>query len=170
MSTSVFRTFCFSALLMTFCASPVSAVTRMGKVHLGFSGATLAISTSVSSYKTWLEHRQLTLIEPDGKQRIMTLKDASPKLGNQSLSLYHQDKNDFEFVLIGDTECVEIDPIRAVLRQCTSPHPHCQAPPKSTQYIGRFDWMNGYNPPHGVFTYDFRFLPSYDAAASVSCS
>jgi hypothetical protein len=168
MPAGIFRLFCVLGLLVAVEAPTAYAATRTGNVHLGFSGATLSISTNVPSYKTWLEHRQLTLIEPDGKRRVMMLKDASPKLGNQGLNLYHRKQNDFAFVLVGDTECVEIDPIRAILKRCAAT-PSCQSSSTSAEYLGRFDWMNGYNPPHGEFTYDFRFLPSYDAAPAGSC-
>lgn len=31
------------------------------------------------------------------------------------------------------------------------------------RYVGRFDWMNAFDPPSGAFRFDWRFLPAEDA-------
>jgi hypothetical protein len=100
---------------------------------------------------------------PSGKKQSVGLQDGGGGAGNQSLNLYHQEQD--RFLLVSERDCTAIDPIKGTLAQCRK-RVVC---PKPRTYVGRFDWMNGYDPPRGRFGLKWRFLPTYDAAESRGC-
>ena len=93
----------------------------------------------------------------------MALQDGGGVVQNQSLNLYHIDQD--RFLLVSSRDCVEIDPIKSQLAVCARK----QVCRQKHDYVGRFGWMNGFDPPRGRFGYAFRFLPAYDAGADEGC-
>ena len=130
-------------------------------VDLGFTGATVIVKSTHVSHAPGSDHRVLTLITANGKRRVMALHDGGGKLGNNSLNLYYAGQDQFR--LLSDKDCLDIDALGAKLERCALA-PSCGPNLASgLVFLGRFDWMNGFDPPHGDFVYRFRFLPSYDA-------
>jgi hypothetical protein len=68
-------------------------------------------------------------------------------------------------LLVSERDCVAVDPIKGTLNQC---HRSLACGPSRT-YVGRFYWMNGFDPPHGRFGLKWRFLPAYDASEIGGC-
>lgn len=93
----------------------------------------------------------------------MKLQDGGGYARNNSLNLYHWDQD--SFLLVSERDCVAVDPIRGALNQCR----RTAACARSRTYLGRFDWMNGFDPPHGRFGFRWRFLPAYDAVENGGC-
>ena len=155
-------------LLLLLASSTTSAhrrpvVPETAQAWLGFSGATLAIRSVDDPRRRGTAHRRLILTLPSGARRTLPLQDGGGYAGNNSLSLYHVGQD--EFFLISERDCVAIDPIRGVLRQCA----RVGACARRRTYLGRFGWMNGFDPPRGAFGYRFRFLPAYDALPNGGC-
>jgi hypothetical protein len=130
---------------------------------LGFSGATLSVSSADDPRRRGTAHRKVTLVLPSGKTRSMELYDGGGLARNNSLNLYHVEQDNF--LLLSERDCVAVEPIKGSLNQCR----RTEACAASRTYIGRFDWMNAFDPPHGRFSLKWRFLPAYDALESGGC-
>ena len=136
----------------------------VAQVDLGFSGAKLIIRSTPVSNDRGADHRVLTLITASGKRQELTLKDGGGHLGNSGINLYAT-KGD-GFLLLSQKDCVRIDPLKPALLQCP-PIPPCGPNlPDEAKFLGRFDWMNGFDPPRGDFVYRFRYIQFYDASCS----
>jgi hypothetical protein len=135
---------------------------QVATAHLGFSGATLSVR-SVQSRTLSEAVRTLVLKLPDGAVRAMRLDRRGGFSGESGLNLYHVGQDSFR--LIGPYDCAQIDPIRGRLTRCD----RIGACALRLTFIGRYDWMNGFDPPHGRFGIGFRFLPPYDALESEGC-
>lgn len=94
----------------------------------------------------------------------MTLNDGGARVGNTSIQLFAMTADHFK--LVSEKDCVDIDPVHARMTTCPIRTTGCQALPGET-FIGRFDWMNGFDPPHARFTLRFRYLPSYEMVCPV---
>jgi hypothetical protein len=127
---------------------------------LGVSGAILSIRSVDDPRRRGTAHRRLILTLPSGARRTLPLQDGGGYAGNSELNLYHVKQHDF--FLISERDCIEIDPIRGALHQCG----RVSACRRQRTYVGRFGWMNGFDPPRGAFSYRFRYLPAYDALNS----
>jgi hypothetical protein len=136
---------------------------QVASASLGFSGATLSVKSVDDPRRRGTAHRRLTLTLPSGKSRSIELKDGGGFARNNALNLYHREQD--SFLLVSERDCVAVDPIKGALNQC---HRSLACGPSRT-YVGRFDWMNGFDPPHGRFGLKWRFLPAYDASESGGC-
>lgn len=141
-------------------ALPVQTATA----PLGFSGAMLSVQERTDHNRVGTSFRKLILTLPSGASQSMTLNDGGGQIGNNSLNLY-LDQQDL-FLLVSEKDCVQIDPFALdMLKTCVS----TSACPGKREYLGRFDWMNGYDPTRGDFRIAFRYLPQYDATESGGC-
>jgi hypothetical protein len=130
-------------------------------VLLGFSGAMLSIKSIDDPTHPGTAHRSLELKGANGTRRSVSLHDGGGRAGNNGLDLYHLDQQ--RFLVVSKRDCVEIDAGHVNTQQCVPREPCDQSAMSSATYLGRFDWMNGFDPPHGEFVWRFRFLPAYDA-------
>jgi len=99
----------------------------------------------------------MTLILPGGTKRSLPLQDGGGVVGNNALSLYFEGHE--SFLLLSEKDCVHIDALKAIFKRCQPARANAQ----KLVRVGRFDWMNGFDPPHGAFRFAFRFLPAWDA-------
>jgi hypothetical protein len=133
-------------------------------VLLGFSGATLSIKSIFDPTHPGTAHRSLELKGANGARRSIGLHDGGGQAHSNALNLYHLDRQ--RFLVVSERDCVEIDAAHVITQQCVPREPCDQSAMPSATYLGRFDWMNGFDPPHGEFGARFRFLPAYDATCS----
>ena len=141
----------------------LATASQVASASLGFSGATLSVKSVDDPRRRGTSRRSLTLTLPSGKSRTIELKDGGGFAHNSALNLYHGEQD--SFLLVSERDCVAVDPIKGALNQCRK----TTACAPSRAYIGRFDWMNGFDPPHGQFGLRWRFLPAYDAVESGGC-
>jgi len=140
---------------------PVGGV-HVARHQLGFSGATISVREDHRRTKWPAAERTFILVGANGQTRRTPLHTGS---GPLSLWAIEDDR----YVLIGEDDCVEFDPIRITARHCASLPPCLRGHLTGGSFIGRFDWMNGYDPPMGDFHFDFRFGPPEDAAPGGDC-
>jgi hypothetical protein len=135
--------------------------------HLfGFSGATLSIREAYP--QGWpVAQRTFLLRGPSGRRRGLPLHPGGGKAGNQSLNLFKADGD--RYLLTSERDCVEFDPIRLTAGSCVAPPLCAGGHLVGATYLGRFDWMNGFDAPKGDFGLAFRFLGFEDADESGSC-
>jgi hypothetical protein len=149
---------------------------------LGFTDvrATIRETQIGSSYEPMA--RVLTLDAPNGKRVVVTMRDSSD--GNHGASLYEA-AND-HYIFLSRSDCFEVDPFAMAATSCRIEAPVEPANGRETDqrclaeehprgilrhpdvgyrpiYLGRFDWMNGYDPPDGRFGLGFRYLHFADA-------
>jgi len=136
---------------------------QMASAWLGFSGATLSIRSVDDPKRSGTARRVLTLRLPSGRSSSRALHDGGGYARNNAINLYAVASDNF--LLVSEKDCVSIDPIRSTLRICRR-EIVCRF--KRT-YVGRFDWMNAFDPPHGTFQFGWRFLPPYDALENGGC-
>ncbi len=141
----------------------LAATSELASTSLGFSGATLSVRTLDDPRRSGTSHRKATLKLPSGKSRSVDLHDGGGLVRNNSLNLYHIDQD--RFLLVSQRDCVAVDPIKGALSQCR----RTDVCTPSRTYLGRFDWMNGFDPPRGRFSFKWRFLPAYDAVENGGC-
>jgi hypothetical protein len=141
----------------------LATVPQVASAPLGFSGATLSVRSVDDPRRRGSSHRTVTLTLPSGQSRTLELNDGGGLAGNNALNVYyiHQDN----FLLVSERDCVAVDPMNGSLNQCR----RATACGRSRVYIGRFDWMNGFDPPRGRFGLRWRFLPAYDAGENGGC-
>jgi hypothetical protein len=143
------------ALAVAFFASclPTAALagpSGSGATHrLGFSGATITIR----------EH---------GLPARLRLAAGSRQEPSPSLNLFKFASD--RYLLTSSSDCIEFDPIAVLARRCISMPPCRDGKVEGATYLGRFGWMNGYEPPRGEYTLRFRFLGFEDAAEDQSCA
>jgi hypothetical protein len=131
---------------------------------LGFSGATLIVQSSGIDPHRGEDHRVLILETADGKRIAKALHDAGGHLGNSGLNLYSVSQG--RFMLLSEKDCLSIEAVKGMISTCQI-RPPCD--PKlgtDAAFLGRFDWMNGFDRPRGAFDFGFRYLPFYDATCS----
>jgi hypothetical protein len=156
-------------LLLALGAAPraanpwASARPETATAWLGFSGATLSIRSVFDPRRPGTARRRLTLVTAAGRRLELPLHDGGGRAGNYALDLYQISSD--RFLLASERDCVEMDPIGRSLRTCRKP----EACPRARTYVGRFDWMNGFDPPRGRFRLAFRYLPAHDAGESGGC-
>jgi len=148
-----------SPALCTGAGSPLIAST-----DLGFSGAVLTIRSSGIRPRTGEDHRILILRTADNRRFAKVLKDGGGRLGNQSLNLYSVGHD--MFVILSEKNCFAIDPVKGTITPCPTQKPCSPKFGAGAMYLGRFDWMNGFDRPSGTFGLGFRYLPFYDATCS----
>jgi len=142
-------------------ATPRNPYSGQAQVDLGYSGARLVVTSTAVAHTPASDHRVVTLVMPDGRQRKTVLHDGGGELGNNSLNLYFAGQDHFR--LVSEKDCLDVDPIEARLRTCPLV-PLCNPGlPSGSAFLGRFDYMNGFDSPKGVFGMKFRFLWFYDA-------
>jgi hypothetical protein len=148
------------------CRAQSVSTAHVAAYELGFSGATVSIRKSVR--RAWpIAQQTFILSGANGHTRTLRLHEGGGSAGNDSLNLFWaaQDK----YFLISARDCVEFDPISIRANEC-SKRPPCEGGVvQRLTYLGRFDWMNGFDPPKGAFRLAFRFLPFVDAAEGGSC-
>jgi len=134
---------------------PVSQETA--RAWLGFSGATLSIRSVDDPKRPGTAHRRLTLTLPSGVKQSMPLQDGGGYANNNALNLYVFNQN--SFLLVSEKDCVQIDPFKAIFTRCEV----SKVDTRKLTRVGRFDWVNAFDPPNGAFRLAFRFLPAWDA-------
>lgn len=132
---------------------------------MGFFGGTLTVRSVDDPHHSGVAHRTLIVTGADGQRLSTRLNDGGGAAENQALNLYKEGNAD-RFLLLSQKDCVEIDPARVTATVC-APRKACDfATQIGRTYVGRFDWMNGFDPPNGRFGFRFRFLPAYDAGCA----
>lgn len=114
-----------------------------------------------------IAQRVFILTGPDGHTQNLRLHDGGGTARNSSLNLFVA--ADDRYLLVSERDCVEFDPIKLRAVYCKRRPPCDGGAVQGLIYLGRFDWMNGYDPPNGAFGLAFRFLPFQDALESGSC-
>ena len=128
---------------------------------LGFSGAILTIRSSGIEARTGVDHRTLILITANNRRFTKVLNDGGGRLRNWGLNLYSIGKS--KFVLLSEKDCVSIDAINGGVVSCPIQKACSPQLGPEAVFLGRFDWMNGFDRPKGTFRLGFRYLPFYDA-------
>lgn len=172
-----FAVFLASAVMIALIGTPESKpITgdRVASHKLGFSGATLSIRESFGQTGWPIANRTFILIGANGHRRELKLARAGGTAGNQSLNLFWAGKagdvtGSDKYFVISEMDCVEFDPIRMEAKFCLTRPPCESGKVRGLVYLGRYDWMNGYDPPKGLFGWNFRFLPFTDAWESEAC-
>lgn len=137
--------------------------TETATALLGRTGATLTVRSVDDPQRPGTVRRTAILVGSNGVTRTMRLNDGGGLVGNTSINLIAIHPGD-DFKLVSQRDCVDVDPVHASLTACPV-REACRAQANET-YVGRWDWMNGFDPPHARFTFRFRFLPSYEAMCS----
>lgn len=163
----------YSCILMLVAAAPVSAqsVSRYvgtARHRLEFSGAVV----SITEKHLPISNRTFTLTGANGHILNLDLHNGGTEAGNSPLNLFVAEgagakRNDY--YVLSKRDCVEFDPVRIVAEYCAHRPPCDGQTVIGLTYLGRFDWMNGFDPPRGRFGLAFRYLPAEDAAESGSC-
>jgi hypothetical protein len=141
--------------------------THSASHKLEFSGATVAVRESYGQTHWPIAARTLILTGPNGHTQKLRLHQGGGTARNSSLNLFAA--ADGRYFLVSERDCVEFDPIRVHATYCKVRPPCDGGAVHGPIYLGRFDWMNGYDPPKGAFGLAFRFLPFQDAVESESC-
>lgn len=135
--------------------------------RLGFSGAIVSIREEFPG--GWpIAHRTLQLRTASGRTRQIRLQPGGGRAGNQSLNLFKVGED--HFLIASEKDCVEFDPVKGTIGNCATRPPCRDGHLVGPTFLGRFDWMNGFDPPKGDFGLGFRFLGFEDAAESQSCA
>jgi hypothetical protein len=129
--------------------------------RLGYSGATLTIRETFPD--GWsIARRTFILKGADGRTRTLPLRPGGGAAANQSLNLFRRDQD--SYLLLSDRDCLVFDPIKVTTSSCPARPPCENGHARAGTYLGRFDWMNAFDPPHGAFRLAWRYLPAEDAA------
>jgi len=158
------------ALAVAFFASclPTAALagpSGSGATHrLGFSGATITIR----EHGLPVTNRTFVLRGASGGTARLRLAAGSRQEPSPSLNLFKFASD--RYLLTSSSDCIEFDPIAVLARRCISMPPCRDGKVEGATYLGRFGWMNGYEPPRGEYTLRFRFLGFEDAAEDQSCA
>lgn len=143
-----------------------------------FSNVRATMEERLTSIIPWRAHRSLMLTSPAGVRRRFVLHPATN--GSVRTSLYGLDNGNYVF--LSEFDCLEVDPIHLTSRSCALPgrgrgpsNQICLArgdvqgilrrnrAGRWPLHLGEFDWMNGFDPPHGRFGNRFRYLGPEDA-------
>jgi hypothetical protein len=143
---------------------------QTAKHRLGFSGATISIREEYPP--GWpIANRTFSLTGANGVRRSLPLHPGGGTAGNQSLNLFVTEGTDGDhYLLTSERDCIEFDPVRVTAKGCLKRPPCANNHLSGATYLGRFDWMNGIDPPKGEFRLAFRFLGPEDALESGSCA
>jgi hypothetical protein len=142
---------------------------------LDFSGALVSIREDYTHTRWPVARRTFILRGANG--HIVRLALADGGAGElSSLNLYarnpgHRGQRDGHYLVIGVRDCIDLDPVAVKAAFCAV-RPTCQpgaSGPSGLTFVGRFDWMNGFDPPRGEFHLDWRFLPFEDATEGSVC-
>jgi hypothetical protein len=157
-----------SCALFDRCRAQAVGGAHVATYKLGFSGATVSIREDIGRSAWPIARQTFILAGANGRTRKFPLHEGGGAAGNDSLNLFWvaQDK----YFLTSERDCVEFDPVSVQASECLRRPPCENGVVRGLTYLGRFDWMNGFDPPKGVFRFDFRFLPFMDAAESGSCT
>ena len=158
--------------------------TYVAATTLTFSNLRIAIEETLTSLSPWRSNRTLLLTSPAGQQRRIPLSSLTN--GGGSISLYALREG---YILLGENDCIVLDDVRLTTRSCVSrgteggidqrceAHRQLDGVLRRTAdgrwpiYLGRFDWMNGFDPPDGRFGYAFRYQTLEHALESLpDCS
>lgn len=158
-------------------AAPGAAKIRVGRTYtaattLTFTNVRVSIEETLLDLLPWRSRRRLVLVSPAGVRKTIPLSDLTN--GGGGISLYALEGD--TYVLLGESDCIELDAVWLRTRSCAAradpenPGPldqRCAARRTVLRgregerwplYLGRFDWMNGYDPPDGRFGLAFRYL------------
>jgi hypothetical protein len=138
---------------------------HVASYKLGFSGATVSIRETIRRWP--IGQRTFILKGANGHTKTLPLHEGGGKIGNDSLNLFWGGSD--HYFLTSERDCVDFDPVTVSATECAKRPPCDGGAVHGLTYVGRFDWMNGFDPPNGVFRFGFRFLTSVDAAESQSC-
>ncbi len=133
--------------------------------QLGFSGALVTVREDHRTTKWPIARRTFVLRGAGGKTTSLALANGGPS-ELSTLSLYGDGDR---FFLIGAIECVEFDPVLVTAARCRKRPPCATVGREGVRFLGRFDWANGFDPPHGRFGLGWRFLPLEDASETSFC-
>ncbi|PVM93934.1 hypothetical protein DDF67_01405 [Caulobacter endophyticus] len=133
--------------------------------QLGFSGALVTVREDYRATKWPVSRRTFVLRGASGKTTSVALANGGPS-ELSTLSLYGDGDR---FFLIGAIECVAFDPVAITAGRCSKRPPCAAFGREGVSFLGRFDWANGLNPPHGRFGLGWRFLPQEDASETSFC-
>jgi len=129
---------------------------------LGEAGGSLSIRAIDDPDRPGTARRTVILLGANGVRRTIPLHDGWGRVGNAAINLFKVDQSHFR--LVSERDCFDIDGVQARLTACPV-RPPCRVA-SGEVFMGRFDYMNGFDPPHGRFRYRFRYLPSDDVACS----
>jgi len=134
---------------------------------LEFSGAIVSVEEDYR-HTAWPIARRIFLLKgANGRRIALRLHVGGGKAENDSLNLFRA-ANDSYF-LTSERDCVEFNPVKVSAGYCAT-RPFCRARRiVGLSYLGRFDWMNGFDPPKGLFRLRFRYLSAEDAIENDSC-
>lgn len=149
-------------LMLTSGACLAQSRSESATASLGVAGESLTILSVDVPHQTGTSRRRIVAVGADGTTQTLTINDGGGHAGNNALNLYKVDQSHFR--LVSERDCVDVDGVHATLTVCHI-RDVCRTVSGET-YIGRFDWMNGFDPPRAEFRYRFRFLPSQDAPCS----
>lgn len=150
-------------------AGPSTAASRpevfSASHQLGFSGALVTVREDYRTTKWPVSRRTFVLRGASGKTTSLALANGGAS-ELSTLSLYGDGDR---FFLIGAIECVEFDPVAITAARCRKRPPCADLGREGVRFLGRFDWANGFDPPHGRFDLGWRFLPLEDASETSFC-
>jgi hypothetical protein len=149
-------------LLLTSAPCLAQSEGERATASLGAAGGSLTISSSDDPRRPGTSRRTVVVVDADGATQTLNINDGGGHAANNAVNLYKVDQSHFR--LVSQRDCVYVDGVRARLTICPV-REVCRTFPGET-YIGRFDWMNGFEQPHAQFRYRFRFLPAHDAPCS----
>ena len=133
---------------------------------LEFSGAIVSVEEDYRH--VWPAAQRTFVLEgANGRTVLLQLHAGGGNAGNDSLNLYKETGQ--EYFLVSERDCVEFDPVKVRAKACAIRSTCHAGNGVGLEYLGRFDWMNGFDPPLGRFELRFRFLSREDAAEGGSC-
>lgn len=138
---------------------PIQGSVEAAAATLGRTGGVLTIEAASDPARPGVARRTAILLASNGVGRRVALRDGGGAIGDSSIWLFALPGDRFRAV--GPEDCIEIDPVEGRITTCPIRTTGCQ-PQAGETFIGRFDWMNGFDPPHAEFTLRFRYLPSYE--------
>jgi hypothetical protein len=153
-------------------ARPPGGDTHVASYGFGFSGATVAIREDYKRHGWPIAERSFILTGANGRKHSLPLHKGGGAAKNWSLNLFwagNDGSGSDQYFLISEQDCVEFDPVAMNAKMCLKRPPCGLHGVADLTYLGRFDWMNGFDPPDRTFAFAFRFLPFMDAAESGSC-
>ena len=155
--------------------SSVAAATEQDQIashQLGFSGAQVSVRESYSRTRWPIAEQTFVLKGANGHIVSIALHNGGGSAGNNSINLFAAKQD--QFFLISEKDCLQFDPIKVIANQCAQ-RPTCAVTASGSRsvvgmaYLGRFDLMNGFDPPHSTFRLRWRFGPFEDAVEGGSC-
>lgn len=147
--------------------APSPSIRAVASYKLGFSGATVSIRENSRESEWPVASRTFILVGVDGRVLTLQLQKGGGLAENSDINLFSADLGNY--LIVSERDCVEFDPVKLTARYCVN-RPSCKSGKvQGLNYVGRFGWMNGYDPPRGTFQLGFRFLTVEDAVESGAC-